>query len=107
MMNIGKMMQQAKVMQEKMKEVQDRLGEIEVQGSAGGGAVNVTLTCKGECRGIEIDPSILKADEKEIVEDMVQAAINDAKAKGDIKVQEETAKVMAEMGLPANAQLPF
>jgi len=100
-MNIAKMMQQAKVMQDKMQEMQEELGQIEVHGEAGGGLVKVTMTCKGELRGLDIDPSILVASEKEIVEDLIKAAIHDAKAKADQK------KMMGDMGLPEGVQLPF
>lgn len=106
-MNIAKMMQQAKVMQDKMAEMQERLGEMEVEGSAGGGLVKVVATCKGEIRNLDIDPSILVPSEKEVVEDLIKAAMNDAKAKGDAKMAEETQAMMSEMGLPAGAQLPF
>ena len=106
-MNIAKMMQQAKQMQGKMEEMQAKLGDIEVHGESGGGLVKVTATCKGELRTLDIDPSILVASEKEIVEDLIKAAINDAKAKGDAKMAEETQNMMSDMGLPAGTQLPF
>ena len=106
-MNIAKMMQQAKEMQSKMQEMQEELGQIEVNGEAGGGLVKVTMTCKGELRALDIDPSILVASEKEIVEDLIKAAINDGKAKGDATMAEKTQSMMEDMGLPAGAQLPF
>lgn len=107
MMNIQKMMQQAKTMQEKMQTLQDQLGQQIVEGQSGGGLVKVLITCKNECRKIEIDPSLLKSDDKEILEDLVMAAFNDAKARADARLAEETQKMMAEMGLPAGIQLPF
>lgn len=106
-MNIAKMMQQAKQMQDKMQEMQEKLGAEEVQGEAGGGLVKATTTCKGEVRALDIDPSILVASEKEIVEDLIKAALNDAKAKADQKMADETQSMMGEMGLPAGTQLPF
>ncbi len=107
MMNIQKMMQQAKVMQDKMQVMQEKLGGMTVEGTSGGGMVKITMTCKGECRALVIDPSILKPEEKDITEDLIKAAINDAKAKADAKLADETQKMMSEMGLPAGVQLPF
>jgi DNA-binding YbaB/EbfC family protein len=108
-MNIQKMMQQAKDMQDKMQVMQEKLGDIDVEGSSGGGMVKVTMSCKGEARRIDIDPSLLKAEEKEVLEDLIKAALNDAKSKADNKLSEETQKMMEEMGLPAGmaGSLPF
>ena len=106
-MNIAKMMQQAKVMQEKMAVMQDRLGEMEVTGTSGGGLIKVTMTCKGEVRGVEIDESLLVASEKEVVEDLMKAALNDGKIQADTKMAEETQAMMGEMGLPAGTELPM
>ncbi len=106
-MNIQKMMQQAQVMQDKMQEMQEKLGEIEVEGVSGGGMVKVVMTCKGDVRSIVIDPSIVDADEKEVLEDLIKAALNDAKAKGDQTMADETQKVMGDMGLPAGMKMPF
>lgn len=106
-MNIQKMMQQAKQMQDKMAEMQDKLGEIEVEGQSGGGLVKVVMTCKSEVRKIDIDPSILVASEKEVTEDLIKAALNDAKSKADDKLADETQKMMGDLGLPAGMQLPF
>lgn len=109
-MNIAKMMQQAKVMQEKMQTMQDKMGNVSVEGTSGGGLVRATLTCKGQCQSISIDPSLINPSEKEILEDLVMAAVNDARAKGDAKMAEETQKMMSEMGLPPGMMgggLPF
>lgn len=106
-MDIGKMMQQAKDMQDKMQSLQEQLGDKDVEGTSGGGMVKVTTSCKGECKSIEIDPSLMKAEEKEILEDLLKAALNDAKGRADTTLAEETQKLMAEMGLPANMQMPF
>jgi len=106
-MNIQKMMQQAKDMQEKMAEMQEKLGDIIVEGTAGGGMVTVSMTCKGDVKAVNIDPSILKAEEKEICEDLVKAALNDAKSKADQTMADETQKMMGDMGLPAGMQMPF
>jgi hypothetical protein len=111
MMNIAKMMQQAKAMQEKMKVMQEQMGHELVEGSAGGGAVKITMTCKGNCNAVNIDPSLLKSEEKEVVEDLVKLAINDAKTKADTKVADATQKMMSDLGLPpgslGNGGLPF
>lgn len=110
MMNIQKMMQQAKAMQDKMQSLQEDLAKQEVTGESGGGLVRVTITCKGECRAISIDPSLLVAEEKEVTEDLVKAALNNAKGKADSRLAEETQKMMADLGLPPGALgggLPF
>lgn len=106
-MNIQKMMQQAKEMQDKMAEMQEKLGDIEVEGQSGGGLVKVRMTCKGDVRALDLDPSILVASEKEVTEDLIKAAMNDAKAKADQKLADETQKMMGDLGLPAGMQLPF
>ncbi len=108
-MDIQQMMKQAKVMQDKMQEMQERLGDVEVEGTAGGGLVKVVSTCKGEVRGISIDDSMMDFNEKEVLEDLIKAALNDAKGKADQKLAEETKKMMSELGLPAGAAggLPF
>ena len=108
-MNIQEMMKQAKAMQDKMAEMQEKLGEVEVEGTAGGGLVKVTMTCKGETRQISIDDSMINPSEKEVLEDLTKAALNDAKSKADQRLAEETQKMMSDMGLPAGAAgaLPF
>ena len=106
-MNIQQMMQQAKAMQDKMQAMQEKLADIEVEGTAGGGLVKAVMTCKGTCVKIEIDPTLLKEEEKEIVEDLTKAAINDAKSKADQKLAEETQAMMKELGLPAGMSLPI
>lgn len=110
-MNIAKMMQQAKAMQEKMQTMQTKMESVTVEGASGGGMVKVVMTCKGNCVSITLDPSLMKADEREITEDLIKAAINDARAKGEAKIAEETQKMMAEVGLPPGALggggLPF
>lgn len=105
-MNIQQIMQQAQVMQKKMMEVQSKLGTIEVEGEAGGGLVKVRATCKGEILDINIHESLIVAEEKETLEDMIRAAINNTRARADERVAVETKRMMAEMGLPENFQLP-
>ncbi len=106
-MNIQDMMQKAQKMQSRMQEMQIKLGQIEVLGTSGGGLVTLTATCKGEVKKINIDPSLLKPEEKEVLEDLVVAAYNDAKSRADGKLAEETQRMMSDLGLPANMQLPF
>ena len=106
MMNFQKMMQQAQQMQFKMQEMQEKLGDIEVEGEAGGGLVKARMTCKGELLGLDIDPGIISPDDKETMEDLIVAAINNANGAKDERVKSETEAMMKELGLPAGAQLP-
>ena len=87
------MMDQAKRMQEKMKELQDGLASLEVEGSAGGGLVKIKITGKGEVKKINIDPSLIKPEEAEILEDLLVAAFNDAKKKAEEASAEEMKKL--------------
>lgn len=106
-MNIQDMMQKAKVMQDRMQELQDKLGDEEVAGSSGGDIVKVTITCKGEVKQVNIDDSMMDLNEKEVLEDLIKAALNDAKSKADKKLADETQKMMGELGLPAGVNIPF
>ena len=107
MVNIGNMMKQAQQLQKKMAEAQEKLSSIEVEGVSGGGVVKVTATAKGEIKRINIDESLLKPDDKEITEDLIVAAINDAKQKGETAAQEEMKSVTGGMPLPPGMKLPF
>jgi len=107
MMNIGQMMRQVQDMQSKMAEMQERLGGQEVQGQAGGGMVAVTMTGKAEMRKITIDPKLISPDDKEMLEDLIVAAVNDAKAKAEKMIAEETEKAMGGLKLPPGFKLPF
>lgn len=107
MKNLGQLMKQAQAMQTKMAEMQEKLETIEVSGSAGAGMVAVTLNGKGAMRSVKIDPSLAKADEIEILEDLIAAAHNDAKVKLEQRVQEETAALMGGLELPPGFKLPF
>ena len=100
MFNIQQMMQKAQVMQKKMAALQEELAEVEVSGSAGGGLVQVVMTCKGAMRSLTIDPSLIDPNDKDMLEDMIKAACNDARAKADEKMATETQKAMSDMGLP-------
>ncbi|MCB9987823.1 MAG: YbaB/EbfC family nucleoid-associated protein [Rhodospirillales bacterium] len=106
-MNLQQMMKQAKVMQERMEQMQAELAQQEVTGSSGGGMVNVTMTCKGEVRKIDISPDVINPADKETLEDLIMAAMNTARANADSRLGEETQKMMSELGLPAGMDLPF
>ena len=107
MVNIGNMMKQAQQLQKKMAEAQDKLNEIEVEGTSGGGMVKVLATAKGSFKRISIDDSLIKTDEKEILEDLLIAAINDAKQKGETAAQEEMKSLTGGLPLPPGMKLPF
>lgn len=105
--DMGKMMKAAQDMQTKMADLQEELHTIKVTGESGAGLVKAVSTAKGELVGLEIDPSIFNPDEKEVVEDLIMAAIKDAQAKASDKSQEEMRKLTEGMGLPADMKLPF
>ncbi len=107
MVNLGNMMKQAQQLQKKMAEAQDKLNDIEVEGTSGGGLVKVTATAKGAFKRILIDDSLIKADEKEILEDLIVAAINDAKQKGENAAQEAMKSLTGGLPLPPGMKLPF
>ena len=105
--DIGKMMKAAQDMQGKMAALTDELHAIIVTGDSGAGLVKVTCTAKGEMKSLFIDPAILVPAEKEVVEDLILAAIKDAQKKAADRTQEEMGKLTASMGLPADMKLPF
>jgi len=107
MVNIGNMMKQAQQLQKKMAEAQEKLSLIEVEGVSGGGMVKVTATAKGDIKRVILDDSLLSKDEKEMTEDLIVAAINDAKQKAEIASQEEMKSVTGGMSLPPGMKLPF
>ena len=107
MVNIGNMMKQAQQLQKKMAEAQEKLNLIEVQGVSGGGMVKVTATAKGNIKRIILDESLLNSSEKEITEDLIVAAVNDAKQKGELAAQEEMKSLTGGMPLPPGMKLPF
>lgn len=107
MKNLGNMMKEAQKLQERMAEMQQKLAETEMTGTAGGGMVNVTLTGKGEMRKVKIDPSLADPAEMEILEDLVVAATNDAKAKIDQHLQSEMAQLTGGLPMPPGFKLPF
>lgn len=99
------MMKQVKEMQERMQRLQEELADMEVTGSAGGGLVAVTLNGKGDFRGVKIDPSLMKPDEAEIVEDLIIAAATDAKAKVEATLQEKMSEMTGGLPLPPGLKL--
>ncbi len=105
--DMGKMMKAAQEMQGKMAQMQEGLNSIMVTGEAGAGLVKATATAKGELTALDIDPSIFSGDDKEVVEDLILAAIKDAQQKAHERAQEEAAKQTEGMGLPAGMKLPF
>lgn len=107
MMNFKDMMQQAQQMQFKLAEMQEKLKDIIVEGEAGGGMVRVSMACSGSVKGIEIDPAVISADDKETLEDLIVAAINNAHDTKEERIQKETKEMMGGMGLPEGVKLPF
>ncbi len=107
MTNIGRLMKQAQEMQSKMAEMQAKLEAVEISGAAGGGMVTATLNGKGELRRLKIDPSLADPDDVEVLEDLVIAAVNDAKTKVEAHVAEEMKKLTGGLQLPPGMELPF
>ena len=103
---IGNLMKQAQLMQENMKRAQEQLAQIEVEGQAGSGMVKVLMTCKHEVRRVSIDPGLL-GDDRDMLEDLIAAAFNDAARRVETTIQEKMAGVTAGMPLPPGMKLPF
>ncbi|MEM8592272.1 MAG: YbaB/EbfC family nucleoid-associated protein [Pseudomonadota bacterium] len=101
------MMKKAQEMHTKMAELQDNLATITVVGESGAGLVKATATAKGELTALDIDPTIFDPNEKEVVEDLILAAIKEAQVKAAEKSQAEMARLTEAMGLPADMKLPF
>ncbi len=107
MKDIMGIMKQAQAMQARMQEMQAELERTEVDGQSGGGLVRVTLTAKGMMKGVSIDPSLLKAEEKEIVEDLIVTAHEDARKKAERMMEEKMKSVTGGLSLPPGMKLPF
>ena len=105
--DMAKMMKAAQEMQQKVTQLQEDLAAMTVIGESGAGLVKATATAKGELTALDIDPSIFNPDEKEVVEDLILAAIKDAQAKAQQKSHDEMARITEEMGLPKDMKLPF
>ena len=100
------LMKQAQAMQENLKKAQDELAHVEVEGQSGAGLVKVVMTCKNDVKRVTIDPSLL-ADDKDMLEDLVAAAFNDAVRRAEAVSQEKMGKLTAGMPLPPGMKMPF
>lgn len=101
------MMKKAEELQKNMQQMQEQLGQATVEGASGGGLVTVTLTGKGEMKGLKIDPSLFKEDDVEVLEDLIVTAHNEAKRKAERMMQEKMAEATAGLPLPPGMKLPF
>jgi DNA-binding YbaB/EbfC family protein len=104
--NLGNMMKQAQMMQENMRKMQENLASIEVEGQSGAGMVKVTMTCRHDVKRVSIDSSLI-GDDKEVLEDLIAAAFNDAVRKVETTTQEKMSALTSGMGLPPGFKLPF
>lgn len=107
MKNLGNMMKQAQAMQAKMAEAQAKLEQMTVEGASGGGMVKVLLSGKGEMKGLTIDPNLIDPEDAELLEDLIIAAHNDAKAKSEAMMAEEMKAVTGGLQLPPGMKMPF
>ena len=105
--DMAKMMKAAQEMQGKMAQMQDEMHNIIVEGVSGAGLVKATCTAKGELKSLDIDPSIFNGDDKEVVEDLILAAIKDAQGKASERAKSELAQLTEGLGLPKDLKLPF
>ncbi|WP_295628817.1 YbaB/EbfC family nucleoid-associated protein [uncultured Nitrosomonas sp.] len=104
--NLGNMMKQAQMVQENMKKMQEKLATIEVEGQSGAGMVKVIMTCRHDVKRVSIDDSLV-GDDKEMLEDIVAAAFNDAVRRVETTTQEKMAELSSGLGLPPGIKLPF
>ena len=107
MKNLGNMLKQAQQMQSRMQEMQAKLEAMEVEGSAGAGMVKIRLSGKSDLRRVSIDPALMVADEREVLEDLLIAAHADAKQKVEAAMAEEMQHATAGISLPPGMKLPF
>ena len=107
MQNLDELMKMAQEAQSKLLQAQDDLDKVEVEGASGGGLVKIRCSAKGRIVSVDIDESLLQPSEKQMVEDLVAAALNDARAKADQAAQAEMSKMTAGMQLPPGFKLPF
>jgi hypothetical protein len=105
--NFEEIMKAAQNVQEELQKAQASLENIEVEGVSGGGLVKVRASAKGTIKGVEIDESLMKPEEKQVLEDLVAAALNDARSKADAASQEEMSKMTSGLPLPPGFKLPF
>jgi len=102
---LASLMKQAQVMQDNMKKVQEQLAQTEVEGQSGAGMVKIVMTCAHDVRRVSIDPSVL--DDREMLEDLIAAAVNDAVRRGEALSKEKMSGFTAGMNLPPGFKLPF
>ena len=102
---LGGLMKQAQQMQENMKKMQEQLASVEVDGQSGGGMVKVVMTCRNDVKRVLIDPSVM--DDREMLEDLVAAAVNDAIRKAEATSQEKMGGFTSGLSLPLGMKLPF
>lgn len=102
---LGGLMKQAQMMQENMKKAQEQLAQVEVEGQSGAGMVKIVMTCAHDVRRVTIDPSVM--DDREMLEDLVAAAVNDAMRRGEALSQEKMSGFAAGLNLPPGFKLPF
>lgn len=107
MKNFGDMMKQAASLQQKMEEMQEKIAGMEAEGQSGAGLVKVVLNGKGYASSVSIDPSLFVENEREVVEDLITAAINDAKSKLEAQSQEQMKAMTEGLPLPPGMKLPF
>jgi len=105
MKDVFGMMKQVQAMQQKLADVQAELESLEVEGAAGGGMVKVVATAKGAVKSVSIDDSLMRPDEKDILEDLILAALNDARAKGERLVQDKMGALTAGLPIPPGLKL--
>lgn len=104
---LGNLMKQAQDMQARMQKIQEEIAQTEVTGESGAGLVKVTINGVHSCRRVEIDPSLLAVDEKEMLEDLIAAAYNDASRRLEDVQKEKMAQVTGGMSLPSGFKMPF
>jgi hypothetical protein len=104
--NIGQLMKQAQMMQDNMRRMQEQLAATEVEGQSGAGMVKVVMTCKHDVKRVTIDPSLL-GDDREMLEDLVAAAFNDAARRVEAAISEKMSGMTTGLGLPPGFKLPF
>lgn len=105
--DLSGLMKQAKQLQERMGQLQEEVSAMEIEGSAGGGLVTVVMTGKSEMKRLKIDPSLMKPEEAEIVEDLIVAAVNDARAKAEAALADKMRELTGGLPLPPGMKLPF
>jgi DNA-binding YbaB/EbfC family protein len=107
MKNLGNIMKQVQDMQSRMSEMQEKLADLEITGASGAGMVQATLNGRSELKRIKIDPTLLKPEDAEVLEDLVVAAVNDARGKVERHTQDEMSKLTGGLPLPPGFKLPF